>query len=266
MRYITSFRKLRESLPHMSAASSLRYAYATRRNSPAECVHIRLRRFPGIAFEMRTRGSDAWTYEEIFVEEVYRPVVEALRSCGRILDIGANIGLSSLYFASHYPHASVLAVEANPPTFQLLDRNLESLRRQGRARTRCCAAWSRDGVVAADHGENSQHFSRFRVRAASGDSTAAGGIPARRVASLLDEAGWDWVDLIKIDIEGAEVELFADDPAWLRRTRCLAIEFHGESAAACGWPSVLERHGMKEWSSSASHTAIALRAGVDQCG
>jgi FkbM family methyltransferase len=66
-----------------------------------------------------------------------------------------------------------------------------------------------------------------------GDSNLAPGIP---VDDLLNEHGIDQVDILKIDVEGSEAALFANNPhRWLSRTRLLMIELHDNIRMGCTW-------------------------------
>ena len=259
MKGIGFLKSIGQALPDMSLGSAIRHVQMMRGKGP-DLVRIQLRKFPGLSVEIRSHGSDRWTFREVFVKHVYGDVLRQLGTCRRFVDLGANIGLSSLYFSWRFPEAEFLAVEANEPTFAMLSRNLEKARLSGRATLMCAAAWSHDGVVAGCNDGATDHYSRFSVGPVPAGAAASPAlIPARRVETLLDGQGWDEVDLIKIDIEGAEVELFRSDATWLRRTRCIAIEFHDDSARACDWPAVLERHGLREISLPGAHTAIGVR-------
>jgi FkbM family methyltransferase len=259
MKGVGFLRNVWKELPHLSLGSSLRYVRMMAGRG-GETVHLHPRHHPGLSFDIRAAGSDRWTFREIFVHEVYREVVEQVGHARRFVDLGANIGLASLYFLEKFPEAQGLAVEANPATFAMLERNLAGECAKGRASLFLGAAWSRDGAVAGDDGGSPDGFSRFSVRPVP-EATAdgAGLIPARRVETLLDAQGWDRVDLIKIDIEGAEIELFRGGADWLERTRCVAMEFHDDSARQCDWPAVLARHGMRNVTLADAHTAIGIR-------
>src|SRR5262245_28331690 len=76
---------------------------------------------------LREVGSDVFTFQEIIKAEIYQPAVVRLPSCQTIIDLGANIGLASLYLASRYPTSRVFAVEPNPSSYELLELNLRPL-------------------------------------------------------------------------------------------------------------------------------------------
>lgn len=154
----------------------------------------------------------------LFVEETY----ERLLAEGRtplVLDLGANIGASARVLARYYPAAEILAVEPEPGNFELLEANT-----RGFERIRClrAAVAATDGEVRlADPGRSTDAYRTGP--AAEGDDL--GTVPALSVPALLrmTEAT---PFLAKIDIEGAEAELFAGATDWVDDFPAIAIELH----------------------------------------
>jgi hypothetical protein len=72
---------------------------------------------------LRARTSDLDVHREIFVNEQYKH--DFLAAPRVIVDVGANIGLSSIYFAIHYPNARILALEPEESNFRLLRKNVQ---------------------------------------------------------------------------------------------------------------------------------------------
>ena len=66
------------------------------------------------------------SYKEIYVDEIYSPPV-LLPSTARIVDVGAHLGLATLYFAGRYPNARIDSYEANPNAGPLLEMNISGL-------------------------------------------------------------------------------------------------------------------------------------------
>lgn len=122
-------------------------------------------------------------------------------SPGVIVDVGANIGLAALYFRAQYPGAEIVAIEPDPETFAKLEQNVG-----GDPRIRPVNA-----AVAAEPGE----LVLFRPPGYSIASSlkrggADGGASARVRAETLDglcaELGLTRIDLVKLDVEGAELD------------------------------------------------------------
>lgn len=135
-----------------------------------------------------------------------------------ILDAGANIGASIVYFSLAYPQAHILALEPAKNNFELLRLNAAGID----VDARCAAIGARAGeVVLTDPGQGEWGYRT----AAEG---AGARVPRLGAADLVSEkcrAGFKPF-LAKIDIEGAEGELFSADTAWADAFPLLIIELH----------------------------------------
>ncbi|QJW98052.1 hypothetical protein FTUN_5632 [Frigoriglobus tundricola] len=114
---------------------------------------------------LREVGSDLSTFDEILIKQVYRSAVGALRDCRYVVDLGANIGLASLYFAHAFPNSRVLAVEPDPRNYALLARNTHRLGRANRVVTKQAAIWSRDAPVNLVNHHADHDYNRLEVTA-----------------------------------------------------------------------------------------------------
>ena len=141
-----------------------------------------------------------------------------------ILDLGANVGYASVYFALRHPTARVIAVEPEPSNVVLLRRNVAALPRVDVVEG---AAWPRSGRVSLHDPGKGQWG--MRVEAA----VEAGNVHAVTIAELLERVEADWVDLVKIDIEGSERELFSENTGWLERVGVLVVELHDRFRPGC---------------------------------
>ena len=136
---------------------------------------------------------------DILLDEDYS--LGALPAPGVLLDVGANIGLAALYFRAQYPDAEIVAIEPDPATFAKLERN-------GGSDPRIRPV---NAAVAAEPGE----LLLFRPAGYSIASSLKrdgtdGGAYARVRAETLDglcaELDLPRVDLVKLDVEGAELD------------------------------------------------------------
>jgi FkbM family methyltransferase len=173
----------------------------------------------------------------MFIEETYRRLLEAGRT-PLILDLGANIGASALALRLYYPGAEIVAVEPEPGNFDLLFRNAFKP-----ARVNCvrAAAASFDGEVSLfDPGRSTDAY-----RTGEAGGAAMGTIPAVSVPTLLSQTQATPF-LAKIDIEGAEAELFSANTDWVDLFPAIAIELHdwmlpGQASSAPFLRCVAER-------------------------
>ena len=258
----------RELLPRMTLRSVMRFRDFSLREGQGrlrggELLELQMKSPLGGKLFLREVGSDVLTFQEVLLEEVYRGVVEKVGACRTVLDLGANIGLASLYFSAHYPGCRVFAVEPNPDTYRVLSLNLEGLAREGRARTFRGAVWGSERELVTDPGWTQDRFSRFAMTEGGGAGAAAAGgegIKGLPIDRLIEEAGFERVDLLKSDIEGAEVELFKGDLGWLDRVGAIAIEFHGDSRATTRFDEVTRRRGFRVHDAG-GHTVLAVREG-----
>jgi len=209
---------------------------------------------------LRETGTDLLTFDEVVVEEVYKSVLPYLHECQHVVDLGANIGLTSLYFATHYPACKIVAVEPNSGTYDLLCANLSGLVKAGRCKTLKAAIWGSETVLIADQPENPEHYSAFATREASGPVSSGDEISGMPLKQIMAEAGFERIDLLKVDVEGAEVELFKGDLEWLRSLKCIAIEFHEGSREVIGFDQIMAHYGFRIVDSN-PHTVVAVSNG-----
>jgi FkbM family methyltransferase len=247
--------------PRMTLRSVMRFREYSIRSDKEECPEgnlLKLVMRSPLRGEvlLRERGSDVLTFTEIIQQEVYREVVAAVPDCHTIIDLGANIGLASRYFADHFPNCKILAVEPNLSTHEVLQLNVAHLVANDSCRTLRAAVWSSEKTLAGE-ADDPGHFSAFAVHEtadASGEESIAGWPMSRIIA----HSGFERVDLLKVDIEGAEVELFKGNVDWLQQVRTIAIEFHDNSREECRFDDLMKEYGFRVIDSG-SHTVLALK-------
>lgn len=172
---------------------------------------------------LRPGSSDPSVFHQVFVDREYdSPNLPARAET--IVDLGANIGLASLFLAAKYPAARILAVEPDADNFALLATNLAPC--GDRMTPLLAAAWPQDGHISLVREDDAgAPLGSWGVQVV--DRPGGALVPCHNVATLLDRVGFDRVDILKVDIEGAELEVFAQDSArWLSRIDLIAIETH----------------------------------------
>jgi FkbM family methyltransferase len=143
-----------------------------------------------------------------------------------IVDAGANVGFTSVFFANKYPQSKILAIEPAESNFQMLVKNAASYENITPIKA---ALWNRCGNIAIT-GLQFGHCG-FRVSDASTNSQEM--VPAVTVESILDQYGIDFIDVVKIDIEGAEKEVLEGSAAWIDKVGAIAIETHDRFKLGC---------------------------------
>ena len=212
---------------------------------------------------IRANSSDVDVFSQIFVEKEYACLAD-LVDVDLIIDAGANVGYSSVYFLSHFPKCRVIAIEPDGDNFTSLLKNLAPYGERAQALKR--GIWSKSAELGIDDAiyRDGREWTR-QVRECEDGET--GDIRAVTVAELLLQSGRHKLSLLKMDIEGAEAVVFADPSCqqWLPKTEAIAIELHDDSGF--GPASDLFHAAIRDQRFQISHSGeltICLRA--DQAG
>jgi FkbM family methyltransferase len=147
-----------------------------------------------------------------------------------ILDCGANIGCASISLLSRFPQAHIVAIEPDRDNFEMCRRNLAPF--GNRVTLINAAVWPEDAELEVVRGEFAGGWEwAHQVRPAPIGSV--GEVRGLSFESLIAQLPYERIDLLKIDIEGAEKEIFSGCcSGWLPRVANLVIELHDEEAAA----------------------------------
>lgn len=182
-------------LKHANAGPTRVYHYNKRKIyyvSPAELLH---------------------TMKEIFVEEIYKV---RLPTDAYIIDCGANIGLGTIYLKEQYPQSEVIAFEPDEKNFSLLVKNIHSFGLEN-VIARKEAIWVADTILNFS-GEGTMGSRIETISSSSGQK-----VKAVRLKDFLQRK----VDLLKMDIEGAEYAVLKDIASELHQVKYLFLEYHG---------------------------------------
>lgn len=168
---------------------------------------------------IRPNRGDLFILYEVLAREAYAipPSVLHPEDVHVILDCGANIGITSLYFAKRYRNARIICIEPDPDNFDALKRNISGHERI-------------EPVQAAVVGRSMPvHLTRDRPAYGNKvlDESEAGTIEVAgmTIADICAEHDIGIIDLLKVDIEGAEKDVFSD-PVFLPKIGLIAIELH----------------------------------------
>lgn len=184
---------------------------------------------------LRRDSTDLRTFEQVFLDNDYNIrrfsrwddicstyLAMAGEAIPLILDLGANVGLASLYFAKNWPKAHIISVEPNDDNYQAMRRNIEGFANIQLVKA---AVASGDGTATIVNPE-AQSWAYQTALAPSG---LANGIPALSVPSLIAMAPASVryrPFIAKIDIEGFESNLFSENTAWVDQFPVIIIELH----------------------------------------
>ena len=170
-------------------------------------------------------------WQDIFVKRALE--FRSRTSTPRILDCGANVGLASLFFKRIYPQARITAYEADPALFAMLDANLSANGAQDVERVHA-ALWTSTGTLTFQCEGSDSGMIGSLPGAVEGRSTV---VPSLRLRDVLAE---ERVDLLKLDIEGAEQVVLDDCADVLDRVDAMVMDLHEFEATKRQVPQVLE--------------------------
>ncbi len=179
-------------------------------------------------------------WEDTFVNELH--AFHSAEASPRIIDCGANVGIVTLYYKRAFPASRLTAFEADPDIARALALNV-SENKLSQVDVVAAAVWIENGEVSfAKEGSDSGSVDTEYHGTESPRVT----VPAIRLRDFLGRE--DKVDLLKLDIEGAEHRVLADAEPELHRVRALALELHEFDARNRRIPatlSLLERNGYR---------------------
>ncbi len=201
-------------------------AFKTDRDGQAEDRRT-IRVGKGNPIEIRTNQTDIKIFEQIFIYKDCRLRIPDFNP-KVIVDCGAHIGCATLYYAARYPDAKIISLQLEESNFIQLEKNVSGL---GNVTPLHCALFKEDGFVEIENPE-SNHWG-FRAKEAGDGNAGIRKIPAITVQSIMDRYGIDRIDLLKIDIEGAEAEVMKSASAWLPRVEVINIELHERAVPGC---------------------------------
>jgi FkbM family methyltransferase len=215
-------KEVKEHLMVLGPYSTARYLFGRQAGVP---VATRWEGAPHLIW-LRAGTSDISTFLMVldgreYDFEVDRPSV--------IIDAGANIGLASIWFASKFPEARVLAVEPEKSNYDLLVRNVALFRNVTPIHA---AVWTHRGTLAIEDPRHEGPWA-FQTRELADLPHPIQSVPCLSVADLMSEYDLGWVDLLKVDIEGAEKEVFSSPGEWIGSVGAIAIELHDRFKTGC---------------------------------
>ncbi|GEM_PF-1709615 len=177
---------------------------------------------------VRLGSPDLWVLDELFSTNEYQDVAKAdLGEVRQIVDLGANAGMSIRFWLNRWPDARVIGVEPDEFNFEVAKLNAGQHRGGANvALVRACVA-GHERTVTLDR---SHHESMYVMTDASGGGGGGGQtetIPALPLEKILAQNNsLPMIDLLKVDIEGAEREVFENCAPWIKRVRHMVLEIH----------------------------------------
>lgn len=190
----------------------------------------------GKTIHYRFNRGDLQSMVEVLMEEVYKCTFPVHPRT--ILDLGANIGLTSLWMSQEFRPEVIMGVEPEPGNAKVASLNYQSNSLNGEV------------IKAAVGPSDGEAWFAVRNESNLGQLSKGGGpdtvrVPVVGIHTLLDRFSGGRVDLVKMDIEGGEAPLLSGDGRWLQHVGSLMIEWHDVIADSRPLIQFLENAGFK---------------------
>jgi FkbM family methyltransferase len=184
---------------------------------------------PGIKYPVRLRfgTSDVWVVKEVLLDGEYDFLPRI--SPKAIVDAGANIGLAAIFFANKFPNATIYALEPEESNYKIMEINVS---KYPQIRPFKLALWNKNKQVSLIN-PDCGHWG-FTTR--DGDSAQHKQlclVDAVRLDTFMDKMNLERIDILKIDIEGAEKEVFESSAKWIGKIQIIMVELHDRYRAGC---------------------------------
>jgi FkbM family methyltransferase len=184
-------------------------------------------RFP---FYLRYGTSDIPIFDQVFLDRQYDFTSEKCPSV--IVDAGANIGLASICFANRYPESQIIAIEPEKSNYDILKMNVDPY---SNIIPLHAALWDKNERISiVDPG-----FGEWAFMTKKEDSQEKNPekidpkVQGMTVDKIMEDNGLEKIDILKIDIEGAEREVFRDSSSWIAKVDALIVELHERMKSGC---------------------------------
>lgn len=190
--------------------------------SRVRTIHI-----DGIPVMVRTHTSDLRVAIHSFAEKEY----DSIR-CNNpqvILDAGANIGTSAIFFARKYPDAKILAIEPESENFALLEKNVHAYKNVIPIRA---ALWGSPGKrMVQNNFSGSWGFTVSETHKRSEETGQE--VECVTIPWLMEKYDFDHIDLLKMDIEGGEKDVLENSSEWIDCVGVMTVELHDRICMGC---------------------------------
>jgi FkbM family methyltransferase len=166
---------------------------------------------------LRANTSDIPAFLDVFLKDEYK--IKFTNKPSIVIDGGANIGLFTIKIKNEFPDAKIISIEPDPDNFKLLQKNVSKydnifLENSG--------IWFKDTKLKVY-----DKFDSGKWGMVVEEDLVDGSISAISMKSLMDKYSLDYIDVLKLDIETSEKQLFSENyEDWLPKVKTIIIELH----------------------------------------
>ena len=176
------------------------------------------------SLSVRPATYDFFIFYQVYIEKQYQ--FNFLKTPKVMVDGGAHIGFFTTYMKRAFPDAQVICIEPDTENFRLLQRNTAHLTNVHLENT---GLWGE-----ATHLKLVDELNVGSIGLMASESIAGEGVKSLTMTQLMDKYGLEKIDVLKLDIEGSEKNLFeSDDLSWLNKTEMIIIELSDWMRPGC---------------------------------
>ncbi len=171
-------------------------------------------------------GADLKVFQQVFIDGQYD--LQTTNEPRLIVDAGAHVGCATVFFAKKFPNCTILAIEPEASNFALLCRNLADYSNVTPIKA---ALWHKPAVLSTVN-PDAESWS-FQMQQASPNECCA--VLGLTLEEILTWCGTSNIDILKLDIEGAEKEIFAaaHSGEWINCVNEMVVELHDRIVPGC---------------------------------
>jgi FkbM family methyltransferase len=176
--------------------------------------------------------SDYDVFKQIFNHKEYDIVLKMMKLNSNlqnekiIIDAGANVGYTSIFFSNHLKSASIYGIEPSNANFEIFEKNIKFLIKPESIKTYNKALCEKSNMTF----KTERNFRNKMDWAITTKEDDEGEIQGITIDQVIQDNNLEYISLLKIDIEGAERFVFKEgnDFSFLEKTQIIAIEIHDE--------------------------------------
>lgn len=173
----------------------------------------------------RNNTKDHETFEEIFLTSLYGTPLPFVPNT--IIDAGANVGYASVFFHSKYPKAAIVALEIEKTNCDAIRKNTEGIENFELIEK---GLYNKNGFFKVIDPYNATNS--FQLKEVSENESYD--IESITLDQIMTQKKWETIDILKIDIEGAEKDVFESNyENWLPKTKVIMVETHDRMIRDC---------------------------------
>jgi FkbM family methyltransferase len=181
---------------------------------------------------LRKQTSDVLVFNQVIIQQEYKILVDLVNKFYKpsdikcVIDAGANIGLTSLFLSSYFKSAKFIAIEPSIENFTALEETITNNKATQITPLQNALWFETSKVIISRSFRDGQEWSLKVVD----DFNGGGDVQALTLSDIMEKMGIGFIDILKIDIEGAEGKLFQSKEFLkeLGKIKFLAIELHEE--------------------------------------